>query len=436
MASVRPRESARPSPTPVVLSVSPSRWNGRNTRSRCVGRDAGSAVDDRGLDAVAEADSAGQARRVRPAGSSAARWPPGWPAPAPAGRGRPAPAAGRRQVHDHVARRRRRGRRARGRPPRRAATGWIVDGQRPGLQAAHVEQVVDQAGEPVQRLVGGLPAARRGPRRRARGRRCAGVETDGLGGRQRGAQVVADGGEQRRADLVRPRPAVAASAAGLAAAGSGPGRPRPARRRRPTRRWSSASSRRPCRASTRPSPAGDVGLGARPGRAARRPGAAATCRATVVAPFARAASTEVEPEGLRGPARASRSERVARRRARCRPGWPACADSAAARAACRVRRAARSTTELTSIATRTKTTSARALLGLLMRQGVQRRGEVVVEQHRPDDRRDQGRAQAADQRDDHREQQEQQHVADQVERRRAPGSAPASSSGGSTTAST
>src|SRR5262249_52199301 len=34
MASVSPRDSARPSPTPVVLSVSPSRWKGTNTRSR------------------------------------------------------------------------------------------------------------------------------------------------------------------------------------------------------------------------------------------------------------------------------------------------------------------------------------------------------------------------------------------------------------------
>src|SRR5258707_9306169 len=34
IASVRPRESARPSPTPVVLSVSPNRWNGTKILSR------------------------------------------------------------------------------------------------------------------------------------------------------------------------------------------------------------------------------------------------------------------------------------------------------------------------------------------------------------------------------------------------------------------
>ncbi len=34
MASVSPRDRASPRPTPVVLSVSPSRWNGTNIRSR------------------------------------------------------------------------------------------------------------------------------------------------------------------------------------------------------------------------------------------------------------------------------------------------------------------------------------------------------------------------------------------------------------------
>ena len=34
MASAKPRDSARPSPMPVVLSLSPSRWNGTNIRVR------------------------------------------------------------------------------------------------------------------------------------------------------------------------------------------------------------------------------------------------------------------------------------------------------------------------------------------------------------------------------------------------------------------
>jgi hypothetical protein len=33
IASVRPRDTASPSPTPVVLSVSPSRWKGANILS-------------------------------------------------------------------------------------------------------------------------------------------------------------------------------------------------------------------------------------------------------------------------------------------------------------------------------------------------------------------------------------------------------------------
>jgi len=37
MASARPRDRASPRPTPVPLSWSPSRWNGRNTRWRSPG---------------------------------------------------------------------------------------------------------------------------------------------------------------------------------------------------------------------------------------------------------------------------------------------------------------------------------------------------------------------------------------------------------------
>jgi hypothetical protein len=34
IASVRPRDTVSPSPIPVVLLVAPSRWKGRNARSR------------------------------------------------------------------------------------------------------------------------------------------------------------------------------------------------------------------------------------------------------------------------------------------------------------------------------------------------------------------------------------------------------------------
>ena len=139
-------------PTPVVLSVSPSRWNGTNIRLAVVVRDAGPAVDDPQLDPVAEraARSAAAARRrgvaqrvgdqvgddaLQDAGSTstsgrsagistATVWPAG---------PRSSSAAGDDLVEV-------------GRPRE--------DRQRAGLQPAHVEQVLDQPGEPVERLVG------------------------------------------------------------------------------------------------------------------------------------------------------------------------------------------------------------------------------------------------------------------------------------------
>ena len=55
MASVSPRDSASPRPTPVVLSVSPSRWNGSEDLVALAGGDARAPVDDPQLDVVAEA---------------------------------------------------------------------------------------------------------------------------------------------------------------------------------------------------------------------------------------------------------------------------------------------------------------------------------------------------------------------------------------------
>ena len=49
-ASANPRDTASPRPTPVPLSVSPRRWNGRNTRSRSADPDARSVVDDPEVD--------------------------------------------------------------------------------------------------------------------------------------------------------------------------------------------------------------------------------------------------------------------------------------------------------------------------------------------------------------------------------------------------
>ena len=67
-------------------------------------------------------------------------------------------------------------------------------------------------------------------------------------------------------------------------------------------------------------------------------------------------------------------------------GRPAVSDSALARAACLLRRAAPSTTELTTSPTTTNTPSASALLASAIVNVWHRRGEVVVEQQRGRDR--------------------------------------------------
>ena len=167
MASVKPRAMARPRPTPVPWST--RRWNGWNTSSR-VRRpvDAGAAVDD--------PDVAPVRRRRRPrraaacsaregdgvvdeVGDDAARAAPGRRSPsagpraAPGSTSRgPRPEPGRRARHDLL---------ERGLP---AGSG----GETPGLEAAHVEQRVDEGGEAVglvldggEELVGLLAASQR-----------------------------------------------------------------------------------------------------------------------------------------------------------------------------------------------------------------------------------------------------------------------------------
>src|SRR5581483_10794944 len=79
-----------------------------------------------------------------------------------------------------------------------------VDRERAGLQAAHVEQVADERVEPFRLVVDRLQ------QRLARGRIPLHVVGQQAGGggpdrRERRAQVVADGGQQRGAQLVRLR---------------------------------------------------------------------------------------------------------------------------------------------------------------------------------------------------------------------------------------
>ena len=52
IASTNPRATARPSPTPVSFELSPRRWNGWNTCSRCAGAYPRAAVDDAEVDAA------------------------------------------------------------------------------------------------------------------------------------------------------------------------------------------------------------------------------------------------------------------------------------------------------------------------------------------------------------------------------------------------
>jgi hypothetical protein len=143
----------------------------------------------------------------------------------------------------------------------------------------------------------------------------------------------------------------------------------------PITRWSSARSGRPRSASINVSPAGTsvsascgrshrsvpalattVHRSAGPRAAAPRPGVVCGVRSNRV--------TEVRPNASRTRSSSAGSAVSPRRMLPARV--PRVSDSAAARAACRVRRAARSTTELTRAATTTKTPRARESLVSLM----------------------------------------------------------------------
>ena len=228
-------------PTPGAVGLSPSRWNGSKTRSGVrrampgpwsmtrrstrpptapastrTGSPGGSepqGVGDQVGDGPLEQGRVG----LRPAGASRAR------RRRRRGLGRPRLAEARRRRPPRGRRRRRR------------------HDERAGLEAAHVEQVADEAVEPVGLLVDGDEERSRcvvGPGdvvlEQARHRR--------LDRRERRAQVVATRAEQRGAQVVAPRPAPR------------PARPRPAAAgvsraaaswaaKAPSTRWSSRPGR-------------------------------------------------------------------------------------------------------------------------------------------------------------------------------------------------
>ena len=217
MPSMKPFERARPRPRPVVLSVSPRRWNGTKISSPRSGGIAGPAVDDADLDGAAEA-----ARRDADAAIGGAK--------------RTALAS---EVDEHALQQHGVGKNGaagpgRGRARLSGPSTELVEGaqhhvgdvdrpQRDGEDArfdpAHVQQVRDEGGERVEALLGGGEqlVAVRGAASRPGGAQPA--DRGGRGG-ERAPQVVADGGEQGAAHPVglgetRPRAAVWAEVAVL-----------------------------------------------------------------------------------------------------------------------------------------------------------------------------------------------------------------------------
>ena len=346
----------------MVLSVSPRRWNGHEDPVPVGRRDARAPVDDPDLDPVAERLAVTQRRRARRA-SSAARWRRGWRAPARAARGRRGPRAGpRASVERRRRRRRRRGRRGRGpRPRRRRRAAGAIDSA-PACSRLMSSRLSTRPREPVQGLVRGLRAARpRSSSARSTSwlRR---LETDGLG-RGQGVRRSWPTAASRAVRILL----ASASGRGL---GGGLGQPQLVDARAaacaakaPTSRWSSASQHAPAQrqhellADAGTSVSAVAGPGRRPGR--------------------RVATARVQPRLAvafeeRDRRRARRSP--GRRCEHARAGAVLAAQHAAgevgqrvatrprARAACRVRRAARSTTELTSAATSDEDERARAAL--------------------------------------------------------------------------
>ena len=214
------------------------------------------------------------------------------------------------------------------------------------------------------------------------------------------AQVVPDRGEQRRAHPV-----------GLAPAVRPPRPPRPSRCRSRIDRGLRGEraddalvlgqQRPPAQGEHERVAGGHLGvgvlralarLGAGTGHDRPRVGRAAGGRTAVgVGCRARSSSvTDVSPNASR--TRSSSAGSAVSPRSTLPASVPRVSASAVARAACRVRRAARSTTELTSTATTTKTHEGQRVVRLADGERVQRRGEVVVQQQRPADGGQHGRA--------------------------------------------
>ena len=189
---------------------------------------------------------------------------------------------------------------------------------------------------------------------------------------QRGAQVVADGGQQRGADAVALGQLAGPLRLAPAAAG-GPGRRRPGRRRRPApggpRRAAPGRSapapcgRRPARRRPRPRAAGS-GAAVPPTLPAQVHGATSLSRSS--------SATDSMPKVSR--TRSSSASRLVSPRSTLPARKDRISDSARSRAAWWVRRAARSTTEATDTATADEDHDGDDVLRVGDGQGVRRAG--------------------------------------------------------------
>ena len=282
------------------------------------------------------------------------------------------------------ARRARRGWRARRARPRRAPTARSVDVERAGLEPAHVEQVADEAFEPVGLLVDRVEELAGAARRPVDVVAAAGSSTDALidaSGVRRSCETAAGAPcaarwRRRASPPRRPRPRAPRAAiddgelarervedALVVAARAAPHRRARARRSsvEPRSRSPSgvAGTACPPRASTRP--------------VRRRPGGRA--------------ATAVEPNDARGGRRAAVGHRRRRRRARGERLGLGAGPGGLGRAA----RGRATTSVLTTAATARNTTSARRFSASAIVKRVERRREEPVDEQEPGDRRSQRR---------------------------------------------
>ena len=365
-----------------------------------VGRDAGAVVHDPDLDPVAQGAGGDRAAGVPGGLYRSGVGDRGWPRPVPAGRRRrdqsgrssgrssatsrpPGPRSSSASGHDLVERDRPDERRR----ARRPAAGSCRAGSRPAGSAGPATRRRSPAARPrscgVQVDLVGCAGCRRPPWLTASGR----------------AQVVADGGEQGGAHAVGLDRAVAL----FGLLGRAAGVPAPtaacAANALSTRRSSGrAAGPAAARVTVVADRHLDVGLAGR-GRG-RLPDRGGDLPAGVVELAGRAFEQAHRGQPERLPELVEQGgQRVSRPAARCRPGWRAWPPRAAARAACRVRRAARSTTALTASGDDDEDQEREHVVPLGDGEGVQRRREVLVEQQAGGDGGGQRRAEAADQRD-------------------------------------